>query len=239
MSSRRHGEFRVLAKPPRMRSGRGVLRRPPGGQWICVPGSSPDTTVLVAGSAMNEQAPLPWAVAFAAEVGCVVSTVRLLLGRRIHLRTEHVGRRFHFADGTSAPVYRETVVGGREPEDPCVLVVEFKLRMVRGWWHRAFRWESLLNTPLFVGFPGFVSKLWLAHDENDIYRGIYDWDGPEGAEHYARSLWRVLQLGCVPSSIHYMILPDLRRDELLAAQQLIDRRWPSAATAWWRPVSAE
>jgi hypothetical protein len=30
-----------------------------------------------------------------------------------------------------------------------------------------FRAESLLNTPLFVGFPGFVSKLWLAHDEQE------------------------------------------------------------------------
>jgi hypothetical protein len=29
-----------------------------------------------------------------------------------------------------------------------------------------FRWESLLNTPLFVSFPGFVSKLWLADDEH-------------------------------------------------------------------------
>jgi hypothetical protein len=29
-----------------------------------------------------------------------------------------------------------------------------------------FRAESILNTPLFAGFPGFVSKLWLAHDEN-------------------------------------------------------------------------
>jgi hypothetical protein len=43
---------------------------------------------------------------------------------------------------------------------------------VRGGWHTGFRWESLFNTPLFVGFPGFVSKLWLAHDEHDVYRGI-------------------------------------------------------------------
>lgn len=39
-----------------------------------------------------------------------------------------------------------------------------------------FRPMSLLNTPFFVGFPGFVSKLWLANDEHGVYRGLYQWD---------------------------------------------------------------
>ena len=66
--------------------------------------------------------------------------------------------------------------------DPCVLVVEFRLRAVRGLGHAAFRRESLLNTPLFAGFPGFVSKLWLADDERCRYRGFYEWDDPGLAE---------------------------------------------------------
>jgi hypothetical protein len=143
----------------------------------------------------------------------------------------------HFADGTSARVYRETIADGVAPRDPCVLVVKFRLRFVRGWGHDIFRWESLLNTPLFAGFPGFVSKLWLAHDQSDVYRGIYDWDGPKSAEDYARSLWRVLQVGCVPSSIHFVVLPGLRRDELLAAPNVTDSAPADLATAWWRPVS--
>ena len=79
-----------------------------------------------------------------------------------------------------------------------------------------FRWESLLNTPLFVGFPGFVSKLWLANDDRGRYRGLYQWDGPRRADHYARALWRVLALVSVPGSIHYVVLSGLRRDELLS-----------------------
>jgi hypothetical protein len=54
--------------------------------------------------------------------------------------------------------------------------------------------QSILNTPLFAGFSGFVSKLWLMHDVNGRYRGLYEWDGPVQAEQYARSLWRVLKL---------------------------------------------
>jgi len=184
---------------------------------------------------MNEQTPLPYRVAAQAEVRCIAATIRLLAHRRMHLPATHVGMVLRFADGTSARVYRETVVDGT-PVDPCILLVEFRLRVVRGWGHVLFRWESLLNTPLFVGFPGFVSKLWLAHDERGVYRGLYEWDGPDRAEHYARSLWRVLALVSVPGSIHYQVLPERHRAELLAdPDQLVDV--PGAPAAWWRLVA--
>src|SRR5512140_1565492 len=99
--------------------------------------------------------------------------------------------------------------------------VGLRLRAVRGWGHAVFRWESLLNTPLFAGFPGLVSKLWLADDERGRYRGLYEWDDPKRAEAYARALWRVLALVSVPGSIHYVVLPRLRRDELLAWPQVL------------------
>jgi hypothetical protein len=188
--------------------------------------------------AMNEQFPLPYAVAAQAVIRCVASTVELLAHGRVRLPRQHVGMRLHFADGSSARVYRETVVDRGPTADPCVLVVEFQLRGVRGWGHTLFRWESLLNTPLFVGFPGFVSKLWLAHDEHGVYRGVYEWDGPARAEHYARCLWRILALGCVPGSIRYTVLPGLRRDEVLRDPHLLDARAPDAAAAWWRLVAA-
>ena len=111
-------------------------------------------------------------------------------------------------------------------------------RLVRGWGHTLFRWESLLNTPLFVGFPGFVSKLWLANDRRGVYCGVYEWDGPERAEHYARSLWRVLALVCEPRSIHYRVVPGLRRDALLIDPHRLDATAPEERVAWWRLVAA-
>ena len=185
---------------------------------------------------LSDQAPLRYDAALWALAGCVVSTVRLLWRRRVHLPTEQVGRRLRFADGTSARIYRETVAGRGATENPCVLVVEFRLRAVRGRAHAAFRWESLLNTPLFAGFPGFVSKLWLANDERGRYRGVYEWDGPHRADHYARALWRVLTLVSVRGSIHYMILPGLRRDEFLAHPQALAGTTAAETAAWWRPA---
>jgi hypothetical protein len=187
------------------------------------------------GCALSDQAPLGHDAALWALARCVASTARLLWRRQVHLRTDQVGRLLRFADGTSAQVYRETVAGRGATQSPCVLVVEFRLRAVRGRAHAAFRWESLLNTPLFVGFPGFVSKLWLANDERGRYRGLYEWDGPPRADHYARALWRVLALVSVPGSIHYLILPGLRRDELLARPHAMG--WAAGdEAAWWCPV---
>jgi hypothetical protein len=186
---------------------------------------------------VNEQVPLPYGVAARALIRCAASTAALLARRRVHLPSNHAGMQLRFGDGTSARVYRETMVDDGAAEEPCVLVVEFRLRAVRGWGHALFRWESLLNTPLFVGFPGFVSKLWLAHDQHGVYRGVYQWDAPERAEHYARSLWRVLALVSEPGSIQYRVLPGLKRDELLHDPALLNASAPDNATAWWRLVA--
>ena len=67
-------------------------------------------------------------------------------------------------------------------------------------------------------------------------RGVYEWDGPAAAEAYARALWRVLALVSVPGSIHYRVVPGIRRSDLLAAPQLLTREGPVATTDWWRLV---
>jgi hypothetical protein len=196
---------------------------------------SPGTLEHHSPAVITEEPPLAYRAALRAVTSCAASTVQLLWRRRLHLPRGHVGMRLRFADGTSAWVYRETVADRDATRDPCVLVVGFRLRAVRGWGHAVFRWESLLNTPLFAGFLGLVSKLWLADDERGRYRGLYEWDGPRQAEAYARALWRVLALVSVPGSIHYVVLPGLRRDELLARPQLLADAAADAA-GWWRPV---
>jgi hypothetical protein len=187
------------------------------------------------GAVLPEQPPLPYPAAVRALAGCFANTARLVWQRRMHLPSQWVGTRLHFSDGTSARVFRETVVDRGATADPCVLVVEFRLRAVRGRGHAVFRRESLLNTPLFAGFPGFVSKLWLADDERGRYRGLYEWDGPRLAENYARALWRVLAVVSAEGSIHYVVLPGLRRDVLLDRPAVLDGAAAEAA-AWWRPA---
>ena len=152
------------------------------------------------------------------------------MAARIHLPSEQVGLRFRFANGTSARIYGDTVVDRGATQDPCVLVVEFRLRLVRGWGHALFRWESLLNTPLFVGFPGFVSKLWMTCDERSRYRGVYEWDGPQQAE-----ATRAPSGGC---SRWFRARVDPLPGASRAAPQRSAPRPAEGAdlVAWWRPV---
>ncbi|PVZ08124.1 hypothetical protein [Actinomycetospora cinnamomea] len=180
--------------------------------------------------------PLPHRAAWRAVARCVAVSLGLLVRGRLRSPRTWVGARVRFADGSTSTIYRETVVAGAVAARPCALVVRFRLRGVRGRGHALFRAESLLNTPLFAGFPGFVAKWWLAADENGTYRGLYEWDGADRADAYARALWRVLALVSVRGSIAYTVLPDRHRDDLLALPAPLDPH--PAPAAWWRPVAS-
>jgi hypothetical protein len=132
-------------------------------------------------------------------------------------------------------VYGETVAEAPPTATPTTLVVSFRLRRVRsGWLHALFRFESELNTVLFAGFPGFVSKLWFANDERGVYRGLYDWRDPASAEAYIRALWWALLVVSERDSIHYAVLPGIQRDELLRDPTLADAVTRDEPAAWWR-----
>ncbi|NMN93957.1 hypothetical protein [Antrihabitans stalactiti] len=163
----------------------------------------------------------------------MVRFVALAASGWIHQPRERVGERLAFANGTSAVIYRETVVDTVGHDVPAVLVVEFRLRAVHGWLHWLFRLESILNTPLFVGFPGFASKLWLAHDEHEVYRGIYEWDGAERAVSYAEALSKILALVCVPGSVEFHVLPDHERDAWLSDRKGLPANEYHEPRAWW------
>lgn len=181
-------------------------------------------------TAAGTPAPLPVAATVVALTRCAVTTAALLARHRIHCPSDTVGLWLSFGDQTSAYVYRETVIDRIPSPEPCLLLVRFELRGVHGRGHAWFRRESILNTVLFAGFPGLITKLWLAHDQRGAYRGLYEWDGAASAEAYARALWRVLAVVSVPGSIDYRVLPGLRRRDLPVAASA-----PSADCAeWWQ-----
>ena len=179
--------------------------------------------------------PLAAGVAWSGVARCVPTALGLLLQGRIHRPRRNVGRTVCFADGTSARVYRETTLTRAPAGDPCALVVGFVMRGVRGRRHAVFERESLLHTPLFVGFPGFVSKLWLSRDDSGRYRGVYEWDGPAWAGAYAGSVWHLLALVSEPGSIGFRVFAGWSRDDVLDDPDLIGA--PPGDHSWWHPVA--
>jgi hypothetical protein len=152
--------------------------------------------------------PLPRGRAAAAVARFFLVSLAMLLRREVALPRGNLGRELRFEDGTAARVYRESSTR-REATEPCFLAVTFRLRRVRGRGHRWFRRESLLNTPLFVGFPGFVSKLWL-------------------------TLWRVLELVSEPGSVDYRVFAQLSRQAALCEPDSLDA-YPATPALWWHP----
>jgi hypothetical protein len=166
-----------------------------------------------------------------------VATGRLLAAGRLTSPRTYLGRRLCFADGTTSLVFRETAIRDPHPRDPAVLVVQFRLRAVghRRLLHALFRRECILHTPLFAGFPGFQTKLWISDTTTGVYRGLYEWDGPERAADYASQLARLLTPLSTPDSVRYHIIPGIRRRDLFDASRLSAGQ-EQAADAWWRPA---
>lgn len=167
-------------------------------------------------------------------------TAALLKRGQLRLPSRFVGRQLSFADGTTSRIFRETVLQDARVDRPTLLVVCFRLRLLRKSriMHTLFRLESIANTPLFAGFDGFRSKLWATDLRTGVYRGVYEWDGADGAEAYVKTLGRLLRPICVPGSVWYHIEPRIRRDEFLRDPAIVDAG-PAIGDAtaedqWWR-----
>jgi hypothetical protein len=158
----------------------------------------------------------------------------MLVSGRLSQPRRHVGARLTFGNGASAHVFRETIAARRRINAPATLVIEFRLRAIHGCAHRLFETESILNTPLFAGFPGFVSKLWLTADENDVYRGIYEWDGADRAESYAGVMCRILAMVSRRGSVAHHVIPGESRAHFLAYTEKLAGDVPTDPDAWWR-----
>lgn len=166
-------------------------------------------------------------------------TVRLMARRRLSMPRSLVGGRITFADGSTSTVFRETAALVPVAADPVVLVVSFRLRGFgrSRFLHAAFRRECVLHTPLFAGFPGFRSKLWLADTVAWTYRGLYEWDGADPAAGYATQLVRVLRPVCLPGTVTFHVTTGVGRDDALGRQGTGSGGEGTSADGWWRPCS--
>jgi hypothetical protein len=172
----------------------------------------------------------------AAFTASMAASGRLARAGRLVSPRPLVGARLHFADDTTSEVFRETAVHGAPPRNPAVLVVRFRLWLLGSGRlrHALFRRECVLHTPLFAGFPGFRSKLWLTDAVTGVYRGLYEWDGADRAVDYAETLCGLLRPLSYTDSVAWHVTPQVRRDDLLRDAT----RVTGAPGDWWRPDAA-
>jgi hypothetical protein len=143
-------------------------------------------------------------------VACARRTVGLLLGRRLHLRRDRIGTAIVLPDGRPYLVFRESTCDVASDEPEVTLLVWFRLKGTgpdRPWRSWLFERESILNTVLYAGAPGFARKLWLVDRATAGYAGLYTWRGEGSARDYADYITAVLRPLSVPGTVGSAILP--------------------------------
>jgi hypothetical protein len=164
---------------------------------------------------------------------CAREWVRMSSRHRLARPDDHLGMRLDFKDGTMSRVFRETVVVDAASSDPVLLVIAFRLAFLGDveLLHVGFRHECLIHTPLFAGFPGFRSKLWLGDDGTRVYRGVYQWEGATEAGAYARRMVGLLAPFSNRGTARHHLVPGLRRADYLRDPEMTSG---GQQDAWWR-----
>ena len=164
---------------------------------------------------------------------CAREWVRMAARHRLARPDNHLGTTLSFRDGTTPRIFRETVVVDAPSAEPALLVIAFRLAFLDDveLLHAVFRHECLIHTPLFAGFPGFRSKLWLGDDDTRIYRGVYQWEGATEAAAYARRMVGLLAPFSTRGTARHHVVPGLPRAEYLRDPDLTSG---GELDAWWR-----
>jgi hypothetical protein len=146
---------------------------------------------------------------------------RLATSGALRLRRDRVGELYRVEHGGTYRVFRETVSDDGTGEPSAVLVVGFRLRLVRSnpVMHWFFQRVCVLTTPFWSGFRGFRVKLWMVDPQSKDYLGIYDWSGAGNARTYADALVRVLRPLSTPGSVWYDLHPDQGLGEFLRTRK--------------------
>ncbi len=142
-------------------------------------------------------------------LGCATEVGRLLVRRRLHLRRDLIGAVIVTEDGRRLTVFRESLSDAAGDGVEVTLLVWFHLRgttassRARAW---LFERESILNTVLYAGCPGFARKLWLVERSTGDYAGIYSWHGPDAADDYGSYITAVLRPLSTPGSVSHRVI---------------------------------
>ena len=181
--------------------------------WLQVFYAGLAAVMIVRGSRVDRsrlrETPGPERGVLSTAVRCLLVTIALLGRRRLHLRPGSIGQARYLPDGRRFDVYRETErTSDVASTEPVTLSVWFHLRGISGGARvrqRAFERVSLVNTMLFAGVDGFLTKLWMVDPATGDWAGLYTWDTAERADRYGRYITAVLRPFCRPGSVGHEV----------------------------------
>jgi hypothetical protein len=151
----------------------------------------------------------------------IVRFLGLATSRKLGLRRDRVGESYDIDERGTYQIFRETVSDDGTPDKSVVLVVGFRLRVLRSntLLHWLFQRACILTTPFWSGFRGFRVKLWMVDSRTKNYLGIYDWAGVETAQTYIAALVRVLRPLSTPGAVWYNLYADQELEPFLRTRK--------------------
>ncbi len=136
----------------------------------------------------------------------ILKTIGFALTGRLHFPTQRNGEIVTDAQGRQFTVFRQVVVSpakDRPVRPGALLTLHFQVTNMSPAVNRFY---ALLPLPLYIGDPGFRSKLFTINGED--CQSIYEWDTVQDAEAYIQSIaLKSILLRSVPGSFSYTILP--------------------------------
>jgi hypothetical protein len=138
-------------------------------------------------------------------ISSVFKTIGFVVEGRLHLPTQRIGAGITDEKGQQFTIFREVVIDPTEnqPKRPgAVLVIHFKVTNISPELNKIY---SLLPLPLYIGDPGFRSKLFTINGED--CQSIYEWDTVQDARNYVNSVaLKTILVRAVPGSVSYKIV---------------------------------
>ena len=149
--------------------------------------------------------------------------LQLLSRGSIYLKKNRLGNvvTVHQSGNSNYTVFRETVSRDGNADICSVLIVGFRLRSIGSnpLLHWIFQRICIISTPIWSGFAGFRTKLWMVDARTKNYLGIYEWAGEKNARAYTEWLCTILIRLSTPGSVWYEIRPNEQLEQYVMAHE--------------------
>ncbi len=132
----------------------------------------------------------------AAPLSVIPRSIRLMITGRTAYPQARVDQTITLGDGRQYRVFREVIMRDNPPRDTGGMFrVWFKTKMSL---NNTITF-SLFTRIMFVGMPGFRSKIWLVNEKTEEFGGIYQFDTVDDARQYQHSFaMRLSKLRAIP-----------------------------------------
>ena len=138
-----------------------------------------------------------------------IKTIGFAITGKLHLPTQRIGEVVTDENGENFTIFREVVVDPTkdQPDYPgAVLTLHFKVTNMSPEFNQLY---SLIPLPLYIGDPGFHSKLFTINGED--CQSIYEWDTVQDAQTYVNSVaLKTILMRAVPGSVSWKIVPQIK-----------------------------